>query len=147
MIGAVDWYPERATLRRFGLVCLLATALLGGWIAWRHSLLWLDFTDDTAWSIAIVSWSIAVGSGALALLAPHLLLPLYVGLTSATLPIGMLISNLILLLLYFALLLPVGLVFRALRRDPLRRSQRPRADSCWLVRSQPTSPRRYFQQY
>jgi hypothetical protein len=56
-------------------------------------------------------------------------------------------STLVLLLSYFGVLLPIGLAFRLLRRDPLQLRPRRRADTCWHRRPPTAPPDRYHDQY
>ena len=52
----------------------------------------------------------------------------------------MIMSPIILLLLFFAILTPVGLVARLLRKDPLRRAAEPGLPSYWIVRERQRLP-------
>jgi hypothetical protein len=72
---------------------------------------------------------------------------LYLALTLAALPIGFVVSFLLLAAFYFLLLTPVGLLFRLIRRDPLRRTFDRSAASYWMLRRPATNKNRYFHQF
>jgi hypothetical protein len=65
----------------------------------------------------------------------------------AAYPIGWTISHLLLLIVYYVILTPVGLAMRLAGRDPLDRSPDPAAESYWVRRTPPDSPARYFRQF
>jgi len=71
----------------------------------------------------------------------------YVGLSYATYPIGYAVSTLVLVLLYYATLTPLGLILRVCRYDPLHRRSDPAAPSYWRKRSGPRRPESYFRQH
>jgi hypothetical protein len=76
---------------------------------------------------------------------PRVIRPLYVGLSRATLPIGWVVSHVLLAVIYFGIITPVGLLVRAFR-DPLERALEPGARSYWVPREQ-AQPNRYFRQF
>ncbi len=63
-------------------------------------------------------------------------------------PIGWLVSQVVMVGMYYGVLTPLGLALRATGRDPLalKRSDPPR-DSYWESKPTPEDPRRYFRQY
>jgi hypothetical protein len=65
----------------------------------------------------------------------------------ATLPIGLVVSFVMLGLFYFLLITPLGLVFRLLGRDPLHRRFDPKAETYWVEHQPADRPERYFQQF
>jgi hypothetical protein len=130
----LDLNPEPKALRTFGVaatVVAVGFALLGPWHgAVRTSLL-------------------AVGGvcAVLAAVAPALLRPLYVVLTILVFPIGLVVSYLVLGVMFFLVLTPLGLVFRLLRRDILGRRWDPSAPTYWVSRGPSTDTARYFRQF
>ncbi len=150
MIAVVKWYPAMRTLRQFGLVGMLAAAVLAGWTWWGNGVLWYRLTPATAGAAAGAFAVIAAIFGLLAWLRPQSLQPVYFTMNLLALPIRTVVSLLLLLTIFYGLLLPIGLVFRLLGHDPLRRSRRQskaNGDSCWQPRSQPASKARYYDQY
>ena len=72
---------------------------------------------------------------------------LYLILMTAAVPIGFVVSLTLLTIFYFLLLMPLGLLFHLIGRDPLCRRFDPKADSYWIEHRQPESLDRYFHQY
>lgn len=66
---------------------------------------------------------------------------------SMFLPLGWTVSHLILAVIYYIVLSPIGWVMRLLGRDPLQRRFDPSAQSYWIERDSPSNPERYFQQF
>jgi hypothetical protein len=127
----IEWKPTDRQLRQFGLACMAAIPL----VAW----------------LATHSGSVAVGFGILGLalaalgwVFPQVLRIPFLALCLVAFPVGLAVSELILLAIWWLVMLPIGLCFRLVGRDALaRRIQRDRA-SYWTPKSQPKSSRRYF---
>jgi hypothetical protein len=139
----IDWQPDARRLRQFGLASLGAGLLLAGVALMRGGLATLAAAES--WRV-VVPLAFGIVSALLALLRPRWLKPLYLGLTALTWPIGWCVSLLVLLLLFFALFLPVALVFRLLGRDAMRRRYDPSASSYWIERPPASPPASYFRQ-
>ena len=71
----------------------------------------------------------------------------FVVATLAAFPIGWVVSQMVLALMFFAVLTPVALLMRMCGRDPLRRRARPDTQSCWVRKDAPADPKRYLRQY
>jgi len=96
---------------------------------------------------AVVIW-LLLAAAALAYAAlPALRRPFYVGWLRLTYPIGWVIGHLLLAAVFFGVLTPMGLVMRALGRDPLRRRFDRQAASYWVPRAAEPEPERYFRQF
>ena len=65
----------------------------------------------------------------------------------AAFPIGWLISQIMLAVMFFGLLTPVAILFRLRGRDLLRRKPAGTEASLWTVKETPRDVRRYFTQY
>jgi len=72
---------------------------------------------------------------------------IYLGLTLVTLPIGLVISFLLLATFYFGILTPLAIVFKLIGRDALKRRFDADADSYWITHRQPGDLDRYFNQF
>jgi hypothetical protein len=81
------------------------------------------------------------------LLRPQWIRPVYVGWTIAAFPIGWTVSHLMLGLMLYGLFTPVALVFRMLRRDPLRRQKPTSVTTYWQTKLAPTDVSSYFRQF
>ena len=142
----IDWRPDDRTLRQFGFIALFGFSFLAA-IAWFEVLVF-SFGLGAARPIVAGSFAaLATLSTIFSLVAPRANLPIYVGLTVLAYPIGFVLSYLIMGLLFFGMITPLGLVFRLIGKDPLHRRFEPAAQTYW---SDPR-PRRgkdsYFRQF
>jgi multisubunit Na+/H+ antiporter MnhG subunit len=95
---------------------------------------------------ATVLWTLSVGVPLLGAVYPRALKGVYLGLSYATYPIGIVVSHGVLALLYFLVLTPVGLTMRMFRYDPLARKFDPKAQSYWTPRDKKRTAESYFNQ-
>ena len=72
---------------------------------------------------------------------------LYLSFMVVTLPIGWTIGHTLMFLFYYGLLMPVGLFFRLVGRDPLHRKLDPQASTYWIPHNQAQGKKRYFHQF
>lgn len=84
--------------------------------------------------------SVAVVFGVLAFLAPNLLKAPNLLWFKFSLVVGAIVSELVLALVYAFTIIPMGLVMRAIRGDPLQRNFDQTAESYWIIRSDPPTP-------
>lgn len=104
--------------------------------------------------LGVDPWTVAAGLGAVGLLAAAMVWVsreagrrLYVGWMIAAQPIGWTLSHLVLGVVYYLVLTPIGLLLRLGGRDPMRRRFDPEARSYWIEREQRSDTTRYFRQY
>ena len=69
------------------------------------------------------------------------------GLTVVAFPIGFVLSYLIMGTLYFLVIGPIALLFRALGRDSMRRAYDPQASTYWSPVERRRDKESYFHQY
>ena len=143
----VNWNPPAKQLRSFGWICLVAFGAIGAWVRYRHSLFGFDLRAETAVTTSGILWGIAALSAMLAALAPKGLRPLHVLLTAITLPIGMVVSHVLMAVLYYGLFTPVALIFRVMGRDALERRFEPDAATYWSRRKPVTDRKQYYRQF
>jgi hypothetical protein len=128
-----EWNPSRRQLRH----CAWATALALAVIAWH----WPGAFGGLVLRLA------AAGAFAVGTVWPPVFRWPYRALLVVTFPLGWVAGHVLLGLIYFGLITPLALCFRALGRDPLRRALEPEAASYWQPRSPVTDRRRYFHQF
>lgn len=143
----VNWRPDERQLRTFGAIGAVALTVLGGLATWRGSLLGIQLEVATAQRVAYALWGAGALAAVLAWMAPRSLLPIYVIATAISLPIGFVISYVVLGILFYLVLTPFGLVFRLLGRDPLERRFDKASRSYWVARSPVDDVSRYYRQY
>jgi hypothetical protein len=130
--------PQDHQLKSFGLFwlpgfCLLA-ALLG----------WLRFDQQL---LAQVLTVIAVVSVCASLIQPRILQPLFVILMIVTFPIGVVVSHLLIAVVYYLCITPIGLALRLFGRDAMKRRFPAGEESYWIERHEVEDHRRYFRQF
>ena len=134
----INWNPEEKELRKFGVIALVATVIIA---------LLLYFVKGIA-----IRWvSILPASGFIIFLCSTISIRLtrliYLGLTMVTMPIGIVVSFLVLAIFYFVLLMPVGLFFRLIGRDLLDRNFKSDRNSYWTKHQPVDKMERYFRQF
>jgi hypothetical protein len=128
--------PARRVLRQF------AVAFFVFGIGWGV-VLWVRGYHRTAAILAGAGFVIGLAG----LIAPSTIRWLFVGCMVLAFPIGWLISQVALALVFYLLITPIALFFRLRGRDALQ-LKRPLADaSLWKPKTQPDDIRRYFRQY
>jgi len=132
----INWNPTRGELRQFGLLCL---AIFGAMAAYGY------FSGGSPLAMRILAAAAAVG-GTLGLVAPQVLRPIFVGWMIAAFPIGWTISHLLLGIIFFGVLTPIGLLLRVLGHDPMYRSFDRSAETYWNPHEQ-AEVKRYFHQF
>lgn len=142
----MNWSPDAKTLRNFGLIAVVGF----GFVATIAHFEWLIFAMGLgAAKPYVVNTFIgfAAYSGVMGLVFPKAVLPVYLGLTVLSYPIGFLLSYVIMGTLYFLIITPTGLVMRVLGHDPLDRKIDPSAESYWLNSRPPRPNEHYFRQF
>ncbi len=104
---------------------------------------WLGHGHSTA---ACVLGAISI-IGIAGLVKPAAIRWLFIGATVVTFPIGWVVTQIVLALLFFLVLTLVALVFRLRRRDALQLRHKSNSMSYWSERSVPVEPERYLKQF
>ena len=106
----VNWRPDARELRRFAVAMLIGFTILGLLSVWR------------AWGIStasIVLWSVGVVL-AIAAFIPGLGRVAYLAVYLPTSIIGYVVSNVILALMFFLVITPLGILLRLMGKDVLQ---------------------------
>ena len=134
----LDLDPRPKVLRAFGIGALVFFGALAG-------------LGAASWDWPQAAWlpvaAVGLLSGAFALARPSWNRPLYLLLTVACYPLGLVASYVVLAIIFYVVLTPVGLVFRLIGRDALRRRRPREATTYWIARSGSPAPERYFRQF
>jgi hypothetical protein len=118
--------------------------------------LWLVFfTGAAAWQYAVrhrpllagIVFLLAFTIGPLGLVRPMAVRAVFVGWMFLVFPIGWVVSQLVVALVFYALFTPLAALFRLTGRDLLGRRQRPGATTYWTDYPQVSEVRRYLRQY
>lgn len=134
----INWNPKHKELRNFGIIALISLTSI--------SLLLYIFKDlGIQWIIIIAGIGFIIFLSSL--ISAKLTRMIYIGLTLATLPIGLIVSFILLATFYFLILTPLALTFRIAGRDQLNRKFESTAKSYWSERHPPDAVDRYFHQF
>jgi len=139
----IDFNPRLPILRQFGWIGLLgfpliAVVMLSQWFGWQPNL------------AVYILFGLGAVSGLLAMISPRALLPIYVLMMLIAIPIGFVISIVLLRLIYYLLFTPMALWFRIRGRDTMNRRLDPDRDSYWQDHrdiSRPRTPSSYLRLY
>jgi hypothetical protein len=139
----IDFKPSVTMLRQFGWIALLGFPLIAVVILFN----WLDWQPNAA-----IYGLFGLGglSGLLAMTAPKALQPIYVTMMLVAIPIGFVISMVLLRLIYYLLFTPMALWFRMRGRDAMNRTLEPDSESYWEDHrdtSRPRVPSSYLRLY
>lgn len=116
---------KTASDRSFGLVFTVFFCLVGAWPL-------LDSQAPRIWAFLL-----AAGFATAALFHPVWLAPLNRQWTRLGLLLHKIVNPVVLGLIFVVAILPIGLLFRAMGKDPLRLKRRPEAASYWIERQPP----------
>jgi hypothetical protein len=126
--------PSKRTLRQFA----------GGWLVVFAvaSIRQFDHGHKTIGATLVVIGLVGLAG----LIWPPLIKHLFIGASIATFPIGWLVSQLMLGVMFYIILTPIALIFRWRKRDllQLRRNNR---SSYWKSRDDSPPPERYLKQF
>lgn len=128
--------PSSRDLRVFATLWLVFGLGLAGLLAGRGLSGW-----------ALISMALALSFGVVGLAAPGSIRWLYLGATYAAFPIGFVVSHLVLGVVYFLVITPVGFCLRLARYDPLHRRREPTRPSYWTPRDTKKPASSYFRQH
>ena len=113
---------------------------LGGWGLVRWSFAGAD-------SLAMTLWIAAVAVPVAGAVHRPILRWTYVGMSYAAFPIGWVVSHVLLAIIYYLVMTPIGLIMRVVGYDPMERKWDSQAESYWAKRSDDDDPKRYFRQF
>ena len=129
----INWHPTTRQLRQFGVICGLALPL----VPW----LW-------GCGLQLVAWLGAAGFAVacLGVAVPKVFRPAFLALSLVATPVGAVLGELAMLVVYFGVFLPIGLTFRLVGRDALKRQFEPDSSTYWQPRKRARDARSYYRQ-
>lgn len=142
-IASINWNPAAKTLRQFGWISLVGFPL----VAWTFSGRPRDFSSLDSWWPTLVGVGVGLLFAVLGLVWPKALKPVFVGLSLATFPIGLVVGEVFLSIIFFGLFTIVSGIFKLVGFDPMARSFDRSASTYWTPKSQAASVKQYFNQY
>ena len=135
--------PTNRQLKQFGLIGMCALPILGWLIAGKPM--------PNAWEtvhtqrVGIFA-SFGAVVGALGLLKPSLLKWVFIAASVITFPIGFVLGEIVMSIVYTIAFVPLALLFRTIGRDALHRNIDSDAESYWQAKEQPQNASSYYRQ-
>jgi ABC-type uncharacterized transport system permease subunit len=129
--------PSKRDLMIFGVALVVFAGLLG-------------LVAQARWhapAAARAIWGVGAAVAAFFFAAPPLRRPIYLGWIYLTYPIGFVVSHVVLAIVFYGVMTPIGLALRLSGRDPLARKFEPERTSYWIPVDPPGDPERYFRQF
>jgi hypothetical protein len=80
-------------------------------------------------------------------LVPRLQRPFYRGWMFSVMPVGWVVSHLLLILIYYLLLTPIGITMRIVGYDPMKRKLDKDRETYWIPHEPVSDRTQYFKQY
>ena len=132
----INRHPSPKDLRLFASLWLIFFAGFAT-LAWHHA--------HPAGAATLLGLALLVGL--IGWIKPPSIRLLYVGSVYVTFPIGFVLSHVILALVYYLVITPIGLLMRLLGRDPLQRRFEPALKTYWEPKTTKRTPADYLRQY
>jgi hypothetical protein len=128
--------PSQRILRQFSALWVV---LLSGLAVW-HGLV----HHESRLAAILIALAVAGTPG---LVAPKWMRPVFVAMTIAGLPIGWVVSRVVLFVLFIVVITPLGVAFRLRGRDPLLLRRPSGRTSYWAPKPAAPDVASYFRQY
>jgi hypothetical protein len=135
LFDQISWPPTRRELAWFGIVTGAASALAGAWLLHGGSQPAARACFAAGFGLPIVAH------------VPWLGPRLYFAWMALGAVIGAIMGPIVLTFVYVTMVVPIGLWFRIVGRDSMRRSLDRAAPSYWESYPQSKDPSRYLRQY
>jgi Saxitoxin biosynthesis operon protein SxtJ len=133
----IDRHPTPSQLRNFGKLLAIFVPVFGALVWWRTGRL----------ASGGVVWIVGGLLTTLYALLPSIRWATYVGWMYAVFPIGWTVSHILMAVIYYLAITPIGMVLRFGGRDLLLRRLDRAEPSYWLPHVPPGDSGRYFRQY
>ena len=128
--------PSPKDLRVFA-GCLTVFLLIFAAMAWRKD------AQGAAQILALSATAVLL----IGLILPRALTWVFKGAVLITYPIGFILSHVIMAVIFFVVMMPIGLIMRGLGRDPLNRKFSSEKSTYWEKKSESAPPSRYLRQF
>jgi hypothetical protein len=132
----VKWQPDARELRRFAIAMLVGFFVLGALSAWRTKGIGTG---------SIVLWSIGV-TLAIAAFVPKLGRIAYLAVYLPTSIIGYVVSNVMLGLMFFLVITPLGIIMKLMGKDVLQQRRQNRTTQ-WTPVKESRNEDSYYRQF
>jgi len=130
--------PSPRQLKQFGFIWL-------GFMAFFGAVAWFKLAAPPA---AVVLWAAAVIVPVVGWLLPSFMRLVFLGMSYAAWPIGVVVSHVVLGLVYYLVMTPIGVLMRLFGYDPMSRRGDRGGETRWVERAERRrGPGSYFRQF
>jgi len=133
----IERHPSRGQLHVFGLLWFVFFCFWGTLSWWEAG---MNAKAAAFWAIAFIIPSAGF-------VWPEVLRKVYLLAVYVTFPIGIIISSVLLIFVYYIVLTPISLILRLTGYDPMGRFFDRTAKTYWLPRKPKNETERYFKQF
>ena len=133
----IDHDPSHRQLNVFGVIWLVFFGVVGG----------IVLKNSGSMLVATVIWGLAMAVPIIGLTVPAFMRIVYIGLAYAAFPIRFVVFYLIMAIVYYLLMTPIGVVMWLFGYDPMNRHFDESTDTYWRPRKQDDSLNTYFRQF
>ena len=133
----INWQPSTRDLRIFAVGQVLFFAVLTTAIVRRGG----------SSELAILLMGVSSATGLVGTIQPSWVRPVYIGWMIAVFPLGWCVSYLSLGIVFWLVIVPLGLVLRCCGVDPLERRMDRQRKTYWTNRPPMPAPSRYFRKF
>ena len=129
------------SLRELRFFAGLVLPAFWGLVAWM-------LHTRAGWSrAALAIAAIAALVAVVGLARPLWMRPIYLGMVYAVFPIGWLVSHILLMVVYYLVLTPIGALLRLTGYDAMKRSFDDASSTYWIDKEEKTGVEDYFRQF
>jgi hypothetical protein len=133
----IDHNPSLRQLNVFGVIWLVFFGIAGA----------IVLKNTGSIQLAMPVWCLAALVPTAGWILPRLMRCVYVGMAYAAFPFGFVASFLLLAIVYYVVLTPIGRTMRFFGHDPMKRHFDEGAETYWCPREQHKSLSSYFRQF
>ena len=130
-------HPSPRELRVFAAGLLGLSLIFAGLFTWNET--W------NLWKQLLILLGALISLAGL--LIPRAILIIYQVWMIAVYPVGWFVSHLILVIVFYGIFTPIGLLLRLVGSDPIQKNRDPEATTYWSERPPPRPNQDYFRQF
>ena len=133
----VNWNPSRREMKVFSALFVIFFGMVAYWV----------YAGSGSSNAAGWTFGIAAVVGIAGFFLPDLMRYVYVVWMAAVLPIGWVVSHVLLAVVFYLVVTPIGLIMRLCGRDPMHRRFDKTAATYWIPRTEQPKSEQYFRQF
>jgi len=133
----INWKPSAKQLRQFAALEIVFFAIVSAWL----------YCNSSSPQVAVAVIAVAAVVGVLGMVWPALVRPIYVAWMAIVFPIGWLVSHLLLAILFYLVISPIGVIMKLCGYDAMQRKFDRQVETYWKHRDQKDDTERYFKQF